>query len=367
MRLPKTPAALLGSRRHRTGGEEVASRPPAGLDPAQLRKGALRLLCFAGFVVAVILAVPGLGSIRHELGHGNPAWLVPAGGFRLLSALSYVALFRLIFSPTMSRRLGYRIAMSEIGVNALVPAGGAGGLAVGDWVLHRRGMSWDELTRRSAEFFVFTSAFNVGAVAVLGWLGALGILASHVSRAYSAIPALGATLVIALALALAPRLAHLKNRQGAERAHSRRWWLLELALALGTGAAGAIEQFRAGNARAIAAGAGYLCFDIATLWAAIHAFHGHAALEPLAMAYLVGQLAGEIPIPGGLGAVEGGLIGALALFGVPLPVATAGTLAYRAIALGVPVVFGGFAAVGLLGTVRGWDQEETAPAVVEVA
>lgn len=316
------------------------------------------MLAFAAFVVALILAVPGLGSIRHELAHGDPAWLVLAACFRLTSALCYVALFRVIFSPKLSRRLSYRIGMSEIGVNALVPAGGAGGLAIGDWVLHRRGMDWEQLGRRSAEFFVFTSAFNVGAVAVLGWLGAVGILSSHVSRAYSAVPALGATLLIAVALALTPHLAGLKGKQEKQRRHSLRWWVLELAVALGTGASGAVDEFRKHDPRAIAAGAGYLLFDIATLWAALHAFGGDAPLEPLAMAYLVGQLAGEIPVPGGLGAVEGGLIGALALYGIPLSVATVGTLAYRAIALGIPILFGSFAAIGLIHTIHGWDTEE---------
>ena len=145
MRLPRTPAALIGSHRHQVERDSAPTEVPDGLDPARLRKGALRLLAFAGFVVALILAVPGLSSIRHELANGDPAWLVLAACFRLSSALCYVALFRVIFCPTMSRRLSYRIGMSEIGVNALVPAGGAGGLAIGDWVLHRRGMDWEKL------------------------------------------------------------------------------------------------------------------------------------------------------------------------------------------------------------------------------
>jgi hypothetical protein len=252
MRLPKTQAALVESHRRQVEGGPAATDVPAGLDPARLRKGALRLLAFAAFIVVLILAVPGLGSIRHELAHGDPAWLVLAACFRLSSALCYVALFRVIFSPKLSRRLSYRIGMSEIGVNALVPAGGAGGLAIGDWVLHRRGVGWEELGQRSAEFFVFTSAFNVGAVAALGWLGAVGILSSHVSRAYSAVPALGATLLIAVALAVTPHLAGLKGKQEKERSHSLRWWVLELAVALGTGASGAVDEFRKHDPRAIA-------------------------------------------------------------------------------------------------------------------
>lgn len=214
-------------------------------------------------VVALIVALPGLGSIRSRLAHESPVWLVLAAGFRLLSALAYVVLFRAIFAPKMSHRLSYQIAMSEIGLNALVPAGGAGGLATGGWVLHRRGMPTDEVVERSTQFFVFTSAFNVGAVAILGWLGAVGILASHGSFALSAVPALAATLVIVLALALVPRLAGLQAGRGRLRSHSLKWWLLEAAVALGTGARGAIDLFRRRDPHALLGGAGYLVFDIA--------------------------------------------------------------------------------------------------------
>jgi uncharacterized membrane protein YbhN (UPF0104 family) len=357
MRLPRTPQALVGHRRHSVPDSGPGDLP-AALHGPKLRKGLIRVLLFAGVVVALIVALPGLGSIRGQLAHGNPAWLGLAASFRFSSALAYVFLFRAIFAPKMSFRLNYQIGMSEIGLNALVPAGGAGGLATGGWVLHRRGMPTDEVVDRSARFFVFTSAFNVGAVAVLGWLGAVGLVPSHGSFALSAVPALGATIVIALAVALVPRLAGLKSAQAKQREHSGRWWLLELGVALGTGARGAIKLFRERDPVALAAGAAYLFFDIAALWAAVRAFHGQPQLQPLAMAYLVGQLAGEIPVPGGLGAVDGGLIGALVLYGLPVTVATAGALAYRAIALGVPAVFGGLAAVGLTRTIRQWDRND---------
>ena len=136
----------------------------------------------------------------------------------------------------MALRASYRIGMSEVGANALAPVGGASGLAIGDWVLHREGRPWSWLVERTAEFFVFTSAFNVGAVAVLGWLGAAGVLTSGVSPLFSLAPAFVATVVIAVALALIPRLVGLETRQRRRRVHSWRWWLLELGVALGTGA-----------------------------------------------------------------------------------------------------------------------------------
>ena len=58
------------------------------------------------------------------------------------------------------------------------------------------------------------------------------------------------------------------------------------------------------------------------------------------MGYLVGSLAGALPLPAGLGAVDGGLIGALVLYGAPAAPAAAAVLLYRGISLSVPAVLG---------------------------
>jgi uncharacterized membrane protein YbhN (UPF0104 family) len=65
------------------------------------------------------------------------------------------------------------------------------------------------------------------------------------------------------------------------------------------------------------------------------------------MGYLVGELGGLIPLPGGIGGVELGLVGMLALYRVPVGAATAAVLGYRAIALVVPVALGAVAFVML--------------------
>jgi hypothetical protein len=74
------------------------------------------------------------------------------------------------------------------------------------------------------------------------------------------------------------------------------------------------------------------------------------------LAYLVGQLAGEIPVAGGIGVIDGGLIGAMILYGLPGTVATANALAYHAIALAIPMLLGAIAAVPLARRVRGWSR-----------
>jgi uncharacterized protein (TIRG00374 family) len=58
------------------------------------------------------------------------------------------------------------------------------------------------------------------------------------------------------------------------------------------------------------------------------------------MGYLVGSLAGALPLPGGLGAVDLGLIGALVLYGSPAAPAAAAVLLYRGLSLAVPVALG---------------------------
>jgi uncharacterized membrane protein YbhN (UPF0104 family) len=66
------------------------------------------------------------------------------------------------------------------------------------------------------------------------------------------------------------------------------------------------------------------------------------------MAYLVGMLANSIPVPAGLIAVEGGLVGMLLLFGAhPGTLVVAAVVIYRAISLWVPAVIGSLAFLSL--------------------
>jgi hypothetical protein len=58
------------------------------------------------------------------------------------------------------------------------------------------------------------------------------------------------------------------------------------------------------------------------------------------MAYLIGQLGNWLPVPGGIGGTELGLVGALVLYGLPALTATAAVLLYRVIELWIPAVLG---------------------------
>ncbi len=70
-------------------------------------------------------------------------------------------------------------------------------------------------------------------------------------------------------------------------------------------------------------------FDISVLWAMFHAFGSPPPFTVIWMAYFVGMLGNLLPLPGGLGGVEGGMIGAFAAFGVDFNLAVLAVLSYR--------------------------------------
>jgi len=92
---------------------------------------------------------------------------------------------------------------------------------------------------------------------------------------------------------------------------------------------------------------GYLGFDVMILWATFHAFGYSPPISIVLIAYLIGQMGGLLPIPGGLGGIDGGLIGTFVLYGTPAAVTAAAVLAYRIILFWLPLLIGGVAFVSL--------------------
>ena len=99
-------------------------------------------------------------------------------------------------------------------------------------------------------------------------------------------------------------------------------------------------------------------FDMLVLWAMFHAFGSPPPLTVIWMSYFVGTLANLLPLPGGLGGVEGGMIGAFAAFGVNLDLAVLAVLSYRAISFWLPTLPGAVAYFQLRKTVAHWREEQ---------
>jgi uncharacterized protein (TIRG00374 family) len=86
----------------------------------------------------------------------------------------------------------------------------------------------------------------------------------------------------------------------------------------------------------------------------LRAFGSVVPVAVLVLCYFLGTLGSLLPLPGGIGGVEGGMIGALAAFGVPGGRAVVGVLAYRAISFWLPTLPGIAGYVALRSRVRRW-------------
>jgi len=322
------------------------SEPAAvGLLPDR-RRLALRLGLVALVLAALGVAVtslPGLADVRDRLSGASPAWLVAALALQACSCLAFVAAFRGVFCRRLPWRLSYEIAMAAQGTNVLLPSGGAGGLAVAAWALRRTGMPAYRLGRRTVAFYVLTSSVNFLTAVLAGAALALGLLAGEGSLALTGTPAAAAALVIAGVLALPSILGH-----GRARRLSRR----PVARALSDGIGDAVMLVRSGNPQILGGAVGFMAFDVAALAAAFAALGALPPLGVLLLGYVVGQLGGLVPLPGGVGGADGGLIAALVLYGTPLGAAAAAVLAYRAFQLGLPALLGALSVVRLPGVLE---------------
>ncbi len=300
-----------------------------------------------------MLTGPGLGSLRKELAHASAGWLIAGVASEVLSALSYVLIFRAVFCHKMSWRLSYQIGMSEQGANSVLSVSGAGGLALGVWALRRGGMSTEHIARRTVAFFFLTSMANVGILVVFAALYAVGILQHDRNPALTygfGAAALAATAIVALAV---PRLRFLPAKSGSGRiARGLRFARFSLAQGVEDG----LLLLRERPVAIVAGSMGTMAFDLAVLGLCFKAFGYSPAIGVLVVAYLVGQLGGNIPIPGGIGGLDAGLIGTFALYHQPLAVTSAAVLAYHAISLWVPALLGSVAFVQLRRTLQREEQ-----------
>jgi len=328
---------------------------PEELSRRRLRSRLLFVVCLVVVVIVAVTLLPGLGTLRSRLAHAQPGWLLLGVALKLLSGVGYVVVFRMIFCRRMSWRVSFQIGMSELGANAVFPTGGAGGLALGAWALKRGGMAAREIARRTVAFFLLTSVPNVVGVILLGVALALGVLGGESNLLLSAAPAAVAAAAIVATL-LAGRVAERWGRrlkEGAGHEPSRRVRALWKGLtAVADGVQEAVAQLRDGNLLLVLGLIAYLVFDVLILWASFRALGGAPSLAIVSLAYLIGELGGLIPVPGGIGGVDAGLVGTLVLYHVPLASAAGAVLAYRAIALWVPAVVGGTAFLTLRRTLR---------------
>ncbi len=344
-------------------------------DPDEVMPRALltrkSILIFSFFVVSavaflyfVLPQIAGLEDTWNRIDDGDPWWLAVAFVFTLLSFAGYVVLFQAVFVGSRSRidlKASYQITMAGLAATRLFAAGGAGGIALTAWALRRAGMPRRTVADKSVAFLVLTYAVYMGALVIAGYGLELGLFPGRSPFAITVVPATLALVAIALALLLSRVPPDLQRRlEGFARRGGRLARVAQRAAnapaAFSAGIREAIDHVRRRDPALLGAIA-FWGFNIAVLWACFNAF-GHAPEWPIiVMAYFVGFLGNLLPLPGGIGGVDGGMIGAFAAFGVDSSLAIVAVLTYRAFAFWLPTIPGAVAYFQLRRTVARWRED----------
>jgi uncharacterized protein (TIRG00374 family) len=343
------------------------------------------LVAFAVFIVSALaflyFALPklvGLKETWNRLQQGNLWWLALACVLEVLSFWGYIALFRGVIVGTaragasataqghraevrISWRVSYQITMAGLAATRLFAAAGAGGVALTAWALRQAGMGARDVASRLVAFMTLLYAVYMAALVVDGVGLYAGAIPGQAPFAITIVPALFGAVVIGLVLAISlPRdsFDRLADRWMGGAGHAGR--LSRRVAAVPAAAAGgirtAIALTRSRNPHLLGALA-WWGFDIAVLWACFHAFGAAPPKGVIVMAYFVGMLGNTLPLPAGIGGVDGGMIGAFTAFGIDVEVSIVSVLAYRAFAFWLPTLPGAIAYLQLRRTVRRWQRE----------
>jgi uncharacterized membrane protein YbhN (UPF0104 family) len=302
----------------------------------------------AAAAIAAIAAPRVVDTFGHALVravHADPAFVVGGIAFELLSFAGYIALFWHVAGRSSSRiglRASAEISLAGTAATRLLPTAGAGGAALTFWSLRRAGQDNRAATRTLLSFLVVLYAVFLGAIALAGAVVASG---GGVPFELSAVPAIAASVAIALALIFA-----LRHR--ADDAPTGR--LQTASHALGGGVREALSVVRRADVR-LAGAFVWWGFDMLVLWSTFHAFGAHPSASVLVLGYFLGQVANTVPLPG---AASGGMVAIFLAFGLPAEVVLPAVLAYRAVAIWTPVPAGAAALAGLRRRVRGWAAED---------
>jgi uncharacterized protein (TIRG00374 family) len=339
------------------------------------RKIASGLLLVFLLIVAIYVLFPKIVGADEAVSNLDEAvwyWVVIAIGFNVLAFGAYVALFRGVLGGTrdddvhrrLDLRASYQITMAGLAATRIFSAAGVGGIVLTYWALRKAGVPRRRAACRMLAFLVLTYFVYLAALVVFGVLLRTGVLHGEEPLAGTVVPAAISGGVIALFLMIAAIPDDFERRiQHYARGYRRARYLQRIAtgpatLAMGTRTAIAYVRHPQRGLLALGGAVGFWAANIGILWASFKAFGGEVPFGVLVQGFFLGMAANLIPSPaGGVGAVDAGMIGAFALFGIDEGVVFPAVLTYRVIAFWLPIPPGIVAFIQLRKTVAGWERE----------
>jgi uncharacterized protein (TIRG00374 family) len=337
---------------------------------ADRRRIVTTLVAVVLLVVAIYVLFPkivGLEGAIEKMGEGDPVWIGLAFVFCAAMFAAYVALFRGVVGERvihLNWRESYEITMAGLAATRIFSAGGAGGIALTYWALRKAGMERRKSACRMVAFLVLLYAVYMLALVIFGVLLRTGVLSGEAPLSVTIVPAAlaGVVIVIFLLITLLPDDFE-RRIAGFTGGYRRRRLAARLAsapatLAQGTRTAIAFVREPSRGGLAIVGAVGFWATNIAILWASFHAFDVEVPLGVVVQGFFVGMLANLFPLaPGGVGAVDAGMIGAFVVFGLEGSTVFAAVLTYRVIAFWLPIPPGIVAFLQLRRTVNRWEAE----------
>jgi uncharacterized protein (TIRG00374 family) len=305
----------------------------------------------AAMVAGLVVVAPALADLPDvwtKLGDGHLGWLALALVLEALSFVGHAILFRAVSVEGGGTRIGLRasteITLAGHAATRLFASAGAGGIALTAWALKKSGMEARDVAARMTTFMVLLYSVYMGSLVIFGVGLYTGILSGGGSFAMTIVPAIFGAVVIAI----------VASAQFVRRGETRiQKWLSPV----GDGVRDASRLIKRGNLGLLGA-IMWWAFDIACLWACFEAFGDSPAVAALVIAYFVGMLANTLPLPGGVGGVDGGMIGMFVAFGVNPATAIVAVLAYRFFAFWLPIGPGAVSYATLRRTISRWEAED---------
>jgi uncharacterized protein (TIRG00374 family) len=350
------------------GGAAHEEMPRVVFTRKRLLVSVLFIVSVAAFLYLVLPKLVGLQQTWNRIQQGNVWWLGLGVAFEFCSFLGYIALFRAVFARGQSRinwRESYEITMAGLAATRLFASAGAGGVALTAWALRRSGLDARVAACRLIAFMALLYAVYMGTLVIDGMGLYLGIFPGKAPFAITVLPAIfgAVVIVVFLAVSLLPGDFDRLVARGTKGSGRLGRIARKVAAAPATAAMGvrtALALVRSRDPYLLGAIA-WWGFDIAVLWACFRAFGASPPEAVIVMAYFVGMVGNTLPLPGGIGGVDGGMIGAFSAFGVDVELSIVAVLAYRAIAFWLPTLPGAVAYLQLRRTVNRWRAASQAP------
>jgi uncharacterized membrane protein YbhN (UPF0104 family) len=293
---------------------------------------------FGGLVAFSVLHAREGRRFEHLLAEAEPGWTVLAVACQACTYLCAGAIWGRVAAaagrPLPGLRL-VRLAIEKLTVDQLVPVGGLAGNAVVMGAMRRMGLPAPVAT----EAILIDLLSHYAAFAIITTVTSIVLFVHHaVTHVLAALLLAFSALVAGVPLGIAWLLRHRDFRPGPRLARVRSFTRLLDTLR-------AVSSERVFGPRLLATAAALqtsiVILDAITLWAVLAAFGVRVAPLTALVALVIATIAGTLSfLPGGVGSFEAGSVAVLALFGVSVSAALAGTLVLRGLTLWLPLVPG---------------------------